>query len=275
MKKKMAFLTALVMAVLSVPMASVSAADTFAQGDVDKDGLITGRDAAMVSMYADELLTLTEEQLSLADVNADGSVDAADAATIHENGQYKLGDANIDGVLSIVHGIKLVRMYFMHKIDAAVVEGAQYLLADVDCDGDIDLYDAYCAFEDYGDYAVGASIFEEGKYYTLITEEEEQAIISQDVGVMFNHYEAGTLEELFTAKREWLSFLDVDADEEVTINDATAVVGIYAASASGTELDEVQQSVLDMADVTDDGVVDISDATVLLTAYAKNAAGLV
>ncbi|MGN0592589.1 MAG: dockerin type I domain-containing protein [Ruminococcus sp.] len=274
MKKEMAFLTALVMTALSVPMASVSAVSAYVQGDVDKDGLITGRDAAMVSMYADGLLTLTEEQMSLADVNADGTADAADAALIYENQQYKLGDVNMDGTLELTDGFKIIWMYYVGMIDADIIDRAQYLLADVDCDGDVDLYDAYCVFEDYSDHAVGSPIFETGKYYTQITAEEEQAIIAQDPGIMFNMYKASTLEELFDARRAWLSFLDVDADEEVTIDDAITVLGIYATSASGADLGEAQQSVLDIADATGDGIIDINDATLILTAYAKKGAGL-
>ena len=96
MKKTMAFLTALVMTALSMPLSSVSAVSAYAQGDVDMDGLITGRDAAMVSMYADGMLTLTEEQQALADVNADGTADDSDAALIYENQEYPLGNTDLD-----------------------------------------------------------------------------------------------------------------------------------------------------------------------------------
>ena len=80
MKKTMAFITALVITALSVPV-SMANAEGYAQGDVDMDGMITGRDAAIVSQYDDEILKLelTEEQLLLADMNGDGHITAFDA----------------------------------------------------------------------------------------------------------------------------------------------------------------------------------------------------
>ena len=83
MKKTMAFITALVITALSVPV-SMANAEGYAQGDVDMDGMITGRDAAIVSQYDDEILKLelTEEQLLLADMNNDKKVNAVDARAI-------------------------------------------------------------------------------------------------------------------------------------------------------------------------------------------------
>ncbi len=49
------------------------------------DGVITGHDSALVSRYlmlGD--IELTEEQLTLADINEDGTVDQTDADLIHD-----------------------------------------------------------------------------------------------------------------------------------------------------------------------------------------------
>ncbi len=275
MKKTMAFLTALVITALSVPV-SMANAEGYVQGDVDQDGLITGRDAAMVSQYDDGILKLdlTEEQLLLADMNSDGAVDSADAALIYEQQEYELGDVGMNGSLGMDDATEILRMYFLTKIDPSLDFGLQYLLADVDCDGDVDVYDAHCVLEDYAETDAYLSIFDEGKYYTIITDEEEQEYIANDGGVMFGLYEASTLEELYTVKNMWHGWFDVDSDEEVTINDATAILGIYASSAAGLELDEVQTSALRAADVDGNGIVGISDATLILTAYAKAGAGL-
>ena len=72
---------------------------TYALGDVDMDGVVTGHDTAMVSRYVlDDTYTLTEEQLKLADVNEDGTVDQADADKLYTEMQvYPLGDVDMNG----------------------------------------------------------------------------------------------------------------------------------------------------------------------------------
>ena len=82
MKKVLAFLTASVMALGSLPFLSVGA-ESFAPGDVDMDGVLTGHDAALVSrhlIHGDN--NLSEEQLKLADYNGDGVVDEEDVKAI-------------------------------------------------------------------------------------------------------------------------------------------------------------------------------------------------
>ncbi len=96
MKKALAFLTASVMALGSLPFLSVGA-ESFAPGDVDMDGVITGHDAALVSrhlIHGDN--NLSEEQLKLADYNGDGVVDQTDVEAIHENEVWELGDVDMD-----------------------------------------------------------------------------------------------------------------------------------------------------------------------------------
>lgn len=95
MKKRKVFscLTAAVMAMAALPMSAVSAEGEFALGDVDMDGIITGHDSAMVSrMLNIDPDMLTEEQMKLADVNEDGTVDQTDLEWIHENEVYEIHD---------------------------------------------------------------------------------------------------------------------------------------------------------------------------------------
>ena len=97
MKKALAFLTASIMALGSLPFLSAGAEDAFAPGDVDMDGVLTGHDAALVSRhlaYGDN--NLSEEQLKLADYNGDGVVDQTDVEAIHENEVWELGDVDMD-----------------------------------------------------------------------------------------------------------------------------------------------------------------------------------
>ena len=72
------------LALASLPVLGVNAEETtYALGDVDMDGVVTGHDTAMVSRYVlDDTYTLTEEQLKLADVNEDGVLDVSDAVGI-------------------------------------------------------------------------------------------------------------------------------------------------------------------------------------------------
>ena len=257
MKKKMAFLTALVMAVLSVPMASVSAADAYAQGDVDKDGLITGRDAAMVSMYADELLTLTEEQLSLADVNADGTVDAADAAVIHENEQYRLGDVDADGSMDLTKTLSYIyQALYLDGKKATVEEYPEWILADMNCDGVVTSTDAMQNFLGYANFSCGLPRFEEGKYYYTYTLEE-----------ICEALDGGPSPEIELGD----AVLNVD-EVSYDLKGATSILQTYSLVGAGYEVNAVQRF---HADLNGNSSVDLEDATLVLTAYAKNGAGLV
>ena len=99
MKKALAFLTASVMALGSLPFLSVGA-ESFAPGDVDMDGVLTGHDTALVSRHlvrGDN--SLSRKQLELADYNGDGVVDQADVEAIHENEVWELGDVDMSGEL--------------------------------------------------------------------------------------------------------------------------------------------------------------------------------
>ena len=112
MKKALAFLTASIMALGSLPFLSAGAEDAFAPGDVDMDGVLTGHDAALVSRhlaYGDN--NLSEEQLKLADYNGDGVVDQTDADAIHENEVWKLGDVDMNGRLNLDDALAILQEY--------------------------------------------------------------------------------------------------------------------------------------------------------------------
>ncbi len=51
MKKAISVLAAGIMALSSLPVLGVSVEETYALGDVDMDGVVTGHDTAMVSRY--------------------------------------------------------------------------------------------------------------------------------------------------------------------------------------------------------------------------------
>ena len=111
MKKALAFLTASIMALGSLPFLSVGA-ESFAPGDVDMDGVITGHDAALVSrhlIHGDN--NLSEEQLKLADYNGDGVVDEEDAKA---NAVYPLSDVDLDGYCTMDDSYEIIN-YYSHR----------------------------------------------------------------------------------------------------------------------------------------------------------------
>lgn len=261
---------------LSLPMTSVFA-EGFAKGDVDMDGVITGRDAAIVSQYADGTLKLdlNNEQLALADMNGDGTVDTEDAALIAENQEYKFGDINEDGRVEIPDCTTVLRMVLIKKIDPEIDFGEKEIQADIDLDGDIDVYDAYCILEYYRKQCVGLPCFEENKFYITITPEIERSFLEDDFYVL-RHPEANikTLQELYDLQWNISDYMDVDNDKQVTVSDATAVLQIYAENAADTGIYKASVDTNEKADINLDGKIDITDATLILKAYAMNAAGL-
>ena len=111
MKKALAFLTASVMALGSLPFLSAGA-ESFAPGDVDMDGVITGHDTALVSRHlARGDNSLSRKQLELADYNGDGVVDQTDVEAIHENEVWELGDVDMNGFLGINDAFVIFQEY--------------------------------------------------------------------------------------------------------------------------------------------------------------------
>ncbi|MBQ8514663.1 MAG: hypothetical protein IJ496_04635 [Ruminococcus sp.] len=278
MKKTMAFLTALVMTALSMPLSSVSAVSAYAQGDVDMDGLITGRDAAMVSMYADGMLTLTEEQQALADVNADGTADDSDAALIYENQEYPLGDTDLDGYIEIAGGTMAVAIY-----EGRETAGEYSHLADVNCDGVIDLKDVSVILNLYSLNGNGLPHFTDGKYYYTGTLE----------GIYLNgKFPFGNGDSYMTEYP--LAIRDLDGDLYITGRDTQLLEKYVNGEGDLTETqrkdaDVNQDGTIDaedvdtlhryeyfeLADANMDGTVSVSDATYALESYAQRGAGLV
>jgi hypothetical protein len=146
-KNILSLLTAGVMGI-SCFSVNVSAESAYAVGDVDMDGVVTGHDTAMVSRYLlDEDYTLSDEQLSLADVNADGEVTQADADKLYNDMQeYALGKViwEEDGnqYVSISDASKVLEYYAFTAVneDYDFTE-VQKNLADLDLDGDVDTTD--------------------------------------------------------------------------------------------------------------------------------------
>ena len=166
MKKILAYFTASVLALASLPYsASAAAFNPFPLGDVDRDTYITSHDAAMVSRYilrGDN--RLTDKQLKLADINRDGVVDQTDADLIHqqalENG-YRLGDADLDGdadtddtlevfaehakTAAILNGYVVSGHLSKLQINLADMTGFSYPDASLDTAMNIFLYSCYRA----------------------------------------------------------------------------------------------------------------------------------
>ena len=159
MKKTLSVCMAAVLALASLPLLGVSAAETtYALGDVDMDGVVTGHDTAMVSRYVlDDTYSLTDEQLQLADVNEDGVVDQADADKLyHEMQVYRLGDTDMDGRAVLMDAENII--IYSAKIAAGTETDwtpIQMNLADANLDGKVDNYDACYILYGYVRQAAG------------------------------------------------------------------------------------------------------------------------
>ncbi len=159
MKKTLSVCMAAVLALASLPVLGVSAAETtYALGDVDMDGVVTGHDTAMVSRYVlDDTYSLTDEQLQLADVNEDGVVDQADADKLyHEMQVYRLGDTDMDGRAVLMDAENII--IYSAKIAAGTETDwtpIQMNLADANLDGKVDNYDACYILYGYVRQAAG------------------------------------------------------------------------------------------------------------------------
>lgn len=169
-----------VFSLLTASMLSVSClgmtafADTaYETGDVDMDGIITGHDAAMVSRYLlEEDYPLTEEQLSLADINGDGDVTQTDADEIFGMQAHELGKVVLDDSVSYRHLDDASEVCLYYARNGAGLEttlsDVQKNLADVNIDGAIDMQDVSMIlglFALRGAALIGADEVIDGVYY--------------------------------------------------------------------------------------------------------------
>ncbi len=246
MKKMSVFILASMFFAMNISAVSYAEEASFMSGDVDMDGVVTGHDTAMVSRYIhDEEYVLTEEQLDLADVNADGSINQADADMLYSELQvYHLGDVLMDGdgtaetlQINDASAVSDYLSYFDNTWSQV-----QLNLADADLSGDITINDEAAILSMIASKDASLPAFDEiGKYY-FDTE----------------FYIPG----------------DVDNDGLLTISDAKAILSIYAIQAAELDLNGYSYLNITLSDADCNGVIDISDATMILTAYAENAAGM-
>ncbi|WP_294580716.1 dockerin type I repeat-containing protein [uncultured Ruminococcus sp.] len=188
-KKMLSLLSAGTIACAMLAALPVSAAGTAVTGDIDQDGVITGHDTAMISRYlADDAYTLTEEQLKLADINGDGTVDQTDADLLHAKEVYPLGYSESYTDYFTKEEMKVVTLtsidwglsYYAYQCAGVTPENMEQVLSltpvqlnllDVDADGTITIADAYymlCAYSYY--FAGGGTPYVEGRYDFVVKE---------------------------------------------------------------------------------------------------------
>ncbi len=305
-KNILSLLTAGVMGISCFSM-NVTAESAYAAGDVDMDGMVTGHDTAMVSRYLlDEDYTLTDEQLTLADVDADGEVTQADADKLYNEMQvYKLGKViweNETTYLTISDSSKVME-YYMHisrGLDYEDMNQVQKNLSDMDLDGDIDCIDSELILQLVTSNMAGLddANAENGIYY-YSADEDSPAYVSNftfqhdDVdmdGLYTGHDRAMmsryTLEENYTLTEAQLKnavyWQDRDsklllgdvkwsADGEESVvdtQDAMEIINHYVHTAAGLEYSGMNDVQRNLADVDLDGRIGLSDASIVLTLYA-------
>ncbi|MGN1402762.1 MAG: dockerin type I repeat-containing protein [Ruminococcus sp.] len=207
----------------------VSAADDILMGDIDNDGYLTGHDTAMLSRHLlDDTYTLTENQLSRADITGDGLIDEADVTWIQVNEEYALGDYEQDGSVTPDDAYYIIVHCRTQTIDE--MTPLQFNLADVDANGYISFLDVLGVMEMYTDYFVGGNAFcgEPFCYYYHFDNDSSGYVLG-----------------------------DMDGDKFVTDHDA-----LMAAKASTTTPPEdamAWQNYM-MGDVNGDGVIDQTDS---------------
>lgn len=219
MKKTLYACMAAVLALASLPVLGASAEETtYALGDVDMDGVVTNDDATMISRYVLGYITLTEEQLKLADVNEDGVVDLTDVTKLYNEKQiYVLGDVDMDGVVT-GHDTAMVSRYVLD--DTYTLTEEQLKLADVNEDGVVDQADADKLYTEMQVYSLGdidmSGMAEVGD--------------TSDILVYYAKVSAGQDVELTAVQK---NLADVDLNGIVDITDACYNLAGYARAAAG------------------------------------------
>ena len=259
-RKSFACIAAVILSLTAVPVLSVSAeGSTYAQGDVDMDGTITGHDSAMVSRHLlDSTYTLTDTQLSLADMNGDGTVNQADADAIHQNEVYALGRTDDTNTISM-DTAAFCLAYYRQAVEDISSDGFTFTqtelnLLDVDADGKVTLDDAGEAIHAYILESNGA---ENGFFPTA-----EQYYLNYGYT-----YKKSWDEESYYAVKKTAG--DIDCDGAITGHDS-AMLSRHLLDSTYTLTDEQ----FSLADMNGDGVltqVDLDEIqkiqTVSLGAY--------
>lgn len=222
-RKAISFLTAAVMAVSALPILSVSAEEsTYALGDVDMDGYTTGHDAAMVSRYVlDDSYTLTEEQLVLADVNADGAVNQADADLIYKNQICSLGDIYQNGTWSAMAAYIALHVYAVESVNLSVtIIDEPY--------ADISEISGYSL--NYNNDGVPYELMKDGKVARVVDPVEDKALYCEINRILL--YKTNELTQI-----EY-NLLDVNADGVITASDGWGLLYMYAKASVGLDVTE-------------------------------------
>ena len=139
----------------------VSASD-YVTGDVDMDGKITAHDAAVISRYSQEKdISLSAEQILLADYNGDSLVDENDAVAVNNVVEYALGDIDKNGIIEITDFLYVLNLCAPYK---DVDSKDDLAVCDVDADGIITIND-FSLLEAYYYYSGTGSMVDFGCSY--------------------------------------------------------------------------------------------------------------
>ena len=218
MKKTLCACMAAVLALASLPVLGASAEETtYALGDVDMDGVVTNDDATMISRYVLGCITLTEEQLKLADVNEDGVVDLTDVTKLYnEKKIYVLGDVDMDGVVT-GHDTAMVSRYVLD--DTYTLTEEQLKLADVNEDGTVDQADADKLYTEMQVYPLGD------------IDMDGEVTVSDAVSILtyYSKTSAGQSVELTAVQK---NLIDVDLNGKIDVEDACYDLHGYARRAA-------------------------------------------
>ncbi|MBQ8724510.1 MAG: dockerin type I repeat-containing protein, partial [Oscillospiraceae bacterium] len=320
--KVLSLLTAAIMGAACFNM-NAAAETSFAAGDVDMDGIVTGHDTAMVSRYlVTDGYTLTDEQLALADVDGDGEVTQADADKLYNEMQvYRLGNVLYEETSEFedLDDASAVHRWYMKTYEGMdyniELDEVQLNIADVNADGKVDKDDVELISKAYAVRCAGMEkILTENNIYYYSLDPDNAGYLENgyskigDVdmdGIVTGHDTAMVSRYLvtdgYTLTDEQLALADVDGDGEVTqadadklynemqvypiglvlysekdyisIDDGDVILKYIANTGAGIDY-PMTQIQMNLADIDADGNVTLDDATLDLTIYAMRHAGM-
>ena len=206
-QKAVAVIAALLLSVCTLGSAgSATAESTAALGDVDMDGIITGHDSAMVSHYLYvDAASLTDEQLVLADMNEDGTIDQTDADLIHEQEAYTIGDVNLDGETNMQDAREIL-LYYAAMASGTSVEEQSEAYAEI-----LEAGENQAEHQLYRNLLIGMELVSEGE---ILDADKISAYADSVSEVCYD-------------------LMDVNADGTVDIVDADRTLTAYAIEMSG------------------------------------------
>lgn len=220
-------------------------------GDVDESGVIDVTDSILIQQYLAETITLTDEQLVVADVNLDGNVDQIDVSLIKKYlakwieylpYPYIVGDIDLDGEVGTHDVTRLIR--YLGEVET--LTGEQKVCADINIDNEINKYDFSILFKYVGKWDIELPFT-----YTLGDVNFDGEIGARDASIVLQY-----LDDTIELTGIQVIVADVNCDNKITDIDAY-LINAYATKSIELPFTEV------FGDINADGEINTRDVAIL------------